>query len=271
MNRNRMNFILRIWSKLKIQKLYFPLFVYDRFMSDRRVEKSKPYWDSLKDKHKGQRGFVIGNGPSLKMDDLERLKDELTIASNKIYLAFDQVSWRPSYFTSCDKILWPKIRNEVGHYFEKIHLAHNINGIPFDVAGKIRSWRVLSGRLENQIPFSSDFSEGAFGGGTVTYENLQLAVHLGLNPIYIIGCDHFYGGESDISGDEVLEIKDQQNHFIKGYRKPGEKVNSANVEKMNRAYQCARDFADQNEIKIYNATRGGFLDSFERADFDSIV
>jgi hypothetical protein len=29
-------------------------------------------------------GFVICNGPSLKMDDLEKLKNEITIASNKI-------------------------------------------------------------------------------------------------------------------------------------------------------------------------------------------
>ena len=44
---------------------------------------NKEYWYKLKDSHKGKRGFVIANGPSLKMDDLDQLTDEITIASNR--------------------------------------------------------------------------------------------------------------------------------------------------------------------------------------------
>ena len=42
---------------------------------------------ALKDCHRGRRAVIVGNGPSLNVADLERLKDEITFASNKIYLA----------------------------------------------------------------------------------------------------------------------------------------------------------------------------------------
>lgn len=35
-------------------------------------------------------------------------------------------------------------------------------------------------------------------------------------------------------------------------------------------YQAARRYAETHGIKIYNATRGGELEVFERVDFDSL-
>jgi hypothetical protein len=43
---------------------------------------------ALKDAHRGERCFLIGNGPSLKQTDLSLLKNEFTIGTNRIYLAF---------------------------------------------------------------------------------------------------------------------------------------------------------------------------------------
>ena len=43
--------------------------------------------------------------------------------------------------------------------------------------------KYFRGLLQNgkYTEFSDNLTKGAFGGGTVTYENLQIAVHLGLN------------------------------------------------------------------------------------------
>ncbi len=38
--------------------------------------------------HSGKRCFIIGNGPSLKSEDLDKLRDEISFASNGIYLIF---------------------------------------------------------------------------------------------------------------------------------------------------------------------------------------
>lgn len=74
-------------------------------------------WDETKDnlllarkirpfhnRHKGQACVVIGNGPSLKAEDLTRLH-ELgipTFACNRIHLIFPQTPWRPTYYFISD-------------------------------------------------------------------------------------------------------------------------------------------------------------------------
>lgn len=106
----------------------------------------------------------------------------------------------------------------------------------------------------------------------MTYINLQLAVHLGANPIYIIGCDHHYSGEDPLPANSEVVVKENQvNHFIKGYREPGEVVYNAPLDDLTQAYVNARAYADQNNIKIVNTTRGGYLEVFERMNFDDVV
>jgi hypothetical protein len=68
---------------------------------------------ALKDRHKGRRGVVCGSGPSLQIEDLVRLKDDITFASNRIFLAFDQTGWRPSYYTMCDAVVARDNREKV--------------------------------------------------------------------------------------------------------------------------------------------------------------
>ncbi len=60
---------------------------------------------SLLDSHRGKRCFVVGNGPSLKIDDLDKLTGEITFASNRIFLAFEETQWRPTYYTMCDAVV----------------------------------------------------------------------------------------------------------------------------------------------------------------------
>ena len=96
---------------------------------------------------------------------------------------------------------------------------------------------------------------GYKGGGTVTYVCLQLAVYMGFTEIYLLGTDCNY------------IIGSSNNHFIKD-----DVVDNKNhgTELMIKAYECARDYANAHNIKIYNATRGGMLEVFERVNFDSL-
>ncbi len=45
---------------------------------------SKRRLAALKDTHKGERCFVVGNGPSLKNTDLSKLKNDFCIGMNRI-------------------------------------------------------------------------------------------------------------------------------------------------------------------------------------------
>lgn len=227
----------------------------------------KLYWAELKDKYKGQRGFVIGNGPSLKISDLDVLQSEVTIASNKIFMAFSQTEWRPDFYTVADPLVWEKIKLEVVKLFPQIHIP---TYLPKLDDNKIKYWKAA--HLTPYTRFSGDLSDKAVSGQTVTFENIQIAVHLGLNPIYIIGCDHNYAGEHEnVKAGIPIKQGDKQTHFIKGYRKTGEIVLPAPIQDMEIAYQYARDYCDKNGVKIYNATRGGRLEIFERASLDDVL
>ena len=240
------------------------------------------YFKSIHNIHKGRRGFVIGNGPSLLLNDLDLLIDEVTIASNKIYLAFDSVKWRPTYYTVADSLLWGKIKNIIPSHFKKVHIPNYLKQrSPCHLGIDCAVWDFIGlagGRLDtsnNQIDFSSDATKGFYGGCTVTFDNLQLAVHLGLNPIYIIGCDHYYKGLAEADGpaeqSTVCDRESISNHFINSYHSIGEKVNMPPIKFINRSYLEARKFSEKHGIKILNATRGGYLDIFERVDFNSIL
>jgi hypothetical protein len=59
----------------------------------------------LKDIHRGKRCFLIGNGPSLKQTDLSLLKNEFTIGTNRIYLAFPELGFSTSYYLSVNDLV----------------------------------------------------------------------------------------------------------------------------------------------------------------------
>jgi len=235
--------------------------------------RNKYYLDRLRGKYSGQRGFVIGNGPSLSISDLDRLQGEISIASNRIYLAFDQTKWRPTFYINISDLQIPKYKTEIEQYFSRVYAPERV--APLLGYWRCRAYRQLkpiSAGPESEVLFSDNLSHGAYGGFTVTFEALQLAVHIGLNPIYLIGCDHKYIGQPKVTApNSVLNATDTNDHFHPNYRRKGETINPAQIDIMTMAYEHARKYAQSNSINIYNATRGGSLETFERVCFDDIV
>tara|TARA_B100000749_G_scaffold280887_1_gene279862 strand:+ start:92703 stop:94478 length:1776 start_codon:yes stop_codon:yes gene_type:complete len=243
----------------------------ENWSNEEGLKFSALYWHALKNSRKGEPGVVVGNGPSLKVEDLHRLQNFVSIASNKIYLAFPKTSWRPTFFSMADYAVMEKMKPELFDYVDIAHAPVSADNIFHSSA--IRFWKDLGpvGETPEKSPtFSSDLEKGAYAGWTITYFNLQLAIHLGLNPIYIIGCDHYYQGESKIEVDKKVKVEGQQNHFIEGYRVEGELVNPAPIDKMTLAYTHAVEYAKQNGIEVYNATRGGHLEVFPRVKFEDV-
>lgn len=249
-----------------IKKIFNKLLCYYRWKKDIN------YWTTLKNKYQGQRGFIIGNGPSLKIGDLTTLhkNNEISIASNKIYLSFNHTPWRPNFFSIADPILWEKIKHAIHKDIPIVHIPTYLNASQCNK--KIKYWYARKNNYTKSLKNISDnIVFGAYGGYTVTYENIQIAIHLGLNPIYLIGCDHFYPGEDNVKADEIIKQSENRSHFISGYRETGEQVHAAPIDKMNNAFLIANLYAKTSGIKIYNATRGGQLDIFERINLDDLL
>ncbi len=225
-------------------------------------------------RHKGERCFVIGNGPSLTPDDLDKLKNEITFATNRIYLMFAKTDWRPSYYAIQDRLALQQchkaIKDEV-----MCPIFYGATSV-FDFDGFSRRddyFYVLDSRANwkhdpcVQVMFSED-PLILHSGGTITYSCLQLAAYMGFKEIYLLGMDHVF--TMLLKKDGALITNDIAEHFTPLYYGGKNPYYSTCIDIVTAAYQAAKEYADKHDIKIYNATRGGKLEVFERVDFDSL-
>lgn len=229
---------------------------------------------SLYNMHLDESCFVIGNGPSLCIEDINKIykSGKVSFASNMIYKCYCQTQWRPDYYFFIDV---DGIRDFFGDNETFKYAAENCKYVFGRTSGDLVKYvdavpnlilfRSILSSSEQQFDFSTDCVKQLYGGYTVTYAILQMAVYMGFKEIYLIGIDHNYSVE--IVDDTVVlneEIRDHSD-LVGGYQS-----RKACSSKATKAYEAAKKYADEHGIKIYNATRGGKLEVFERVDFDSL-
>lgn len=232
-----------------------------------------PALKKFHDMFAGRRCFIVATGPSLRMEDLETLRKhgELCISMNGIYHAFPQVKWRPDFFVMIDLL--------VDSYW---NIIDHMTDVPYKLIGdsKMSAWskkhpdgvyrlHFTGGDFTGaDTNFSDDLVQGAYANGTVTNVCIQLAVYLGCKEIYLLGVD-FYN---------VLPKEGRVSHFTDDYDDEMGRddysecyTDEFSLKLMGEGYRISREYADAHPpLKIYNATRGGYLEVFERVDFDSL-
>ena len=228
-----------------------------------------------KNLHKGERCFIIGNGPSLNKLDLTQLKEEVTFGVNSIFLNYDKMGFNPTYYTVEDY----HVINERADAIKKIkgsikfipQYAYKSFGDREDVIyiNTIPDYR----RYKGYPYFSTDIKRRVWVGGTVSYINLQLAYYMGFEEVYLIGFDHNYiiPSSANISGANIVSTEDDPNHFHPDYFGKGFSWHIPLTERMELCYIKAKYAFEQSNKKIMNATAGGYLEVFPRIDFDSVI
>ncbi|TVY05635.1 6-hydroxymethylpterin diphosphokinase MptE-like protein [Paenibacillus cremeus] len=225
---------------------------------------------ALKNIHLNKRCFIIGNGPSLRAKDLDKLKHEVTFAFNRIYYIFDRTDWRPMYYCSEDDKTIFKSKEEINkievkNKFFPVNIPRDYK-INFDEA---MYYIFKFGDRTVEPEFSENIVKGIYWGNTVAYTAIQLAVYMGIKEIYLLGVDHNFSKMVNDKGEIVID-ETAKDYFIEKYNTDKEDLYIPNIEVSTRAFISAKKYADKNHIKIFNATRGGKLDVFERVEFDKI-
>ena len=111
-------------------------------------------------------------------------------------------------------------------------------------------------------------------GGSVTFTLMELAWMMGFRQMYVIGCDHFYNAFQNLQEGQETLSSDQNtsnDYFIKNYMKPGEIIRVGKLDRLTGGYVIAKDYVDRHGGSIKNATRGGYLEVFERVDLDELL
>lgn len=258
----------------------------------------RPSLKDFKHRHKGQRCFVIGNGPSLNLMDLGRLAGEILFTSNGIYHLFPNISWRPSYYACVDAVV---LRDRAKEITEMRDAHPQIEcffpkSVPdaYARSGHLRVETFLPTQAGTcyfkQTPpqpgtgpaglFPPRPENGLVQPYTVTATLLQLAHLMGCNPIYLIGCDTLYTKQANVeevasqrrAGTRIYESSENNdpNHFTPAYFGTGKRYQDPNVHKMVAHYEAIQQVAESLDLAIFNAGTTSHLQVFPKVDFEQL-
>ena len=245
--------------------------------SSKHFEKTKygKQITALKDSHKGEKCFVLGNGPSLSAKDLDVLneKNVITFATNRIFNVFDTTDWRPTYYVGEDIDVIRNVSNEINsieikHKFIPINLKW-YEDYQIDNADYFYM-TYKKGFMKENFDLSVNAAHEVACRGTVTSTCIQLAIYMGFSEIYLLGVDHSFSKMVDKHGN-LIENDSIKDHFDS--EKRTDVANTAfNIDDATQAFIDVEKLSDKLEtFRVYNATRGGKLEVFERVDFDKLM
>ena len=229
---------------------------------------------AMKGAYAGRRCFLIGNGPSLRAEDLTKLHEhgEVTFAFNRVYNIFDQTPWRPTFYISQDEKMLAGCVDVV----DQLELENKLVPVQLKWYYDIRihdavyfnmNWQQKENPLD--FEFSDEIAKEIFCASTGMYTAAQLAAYMGFSEIDLIGVDHHFRTSVNNKGEIVIDDK-VKDYFTDKYNEDKDKLYIPNTEKSTLTYVAMKRHCDQRGIRVYNATRGGKLEVFPRVEFDSL-
>lgn len=242
--------------------------------------------------HKGQRCFIIGNGPSVREQDLSLLHNEITFTVNQIARnsQFQAINtnyhlWAdPNFFKTeliCDgdyellrimkqlpestECFFPY--DSANEYIEKFELEKYINVNYYSSSEFVNE--------EEEINFM-DFIRGGY---TVVQYAIRLAIYMGFTEIYLLGCEcttilnvinvrtsrytavtHCY----DIDEEEKERAKNM--YFSLPMQAYYESERGLLEE-----YHILREYCRKKDVKLMNCTPGGLLEEIPRISYEAVI
>jgi hypothetical protein len=224
------------------------------------------------------RAFIVGNGPSLTADQLDLIAHEDTFGVNQCDLIYPETTWRPRYWVCTDRDLQMEIHSWAELFFKHRDLGErcyisprhdtrlqSLGMHPDDVR---KQFNVLDLCMEHGVRIGHrEWWPQAwhlpklcvFAGSVLTA--IQLAVTMGYNELYVLGCDADYHA-------------DAANHFTPEYfvfRPYTEEWAAYLGEAQRYAHNLARRECYNRGVFIYNAGRGGKLEAYPRIGLEQTV
>jgi hypothetical protein len=246
---------------------------------------------SLKNKYKGKRCFIIGNGSSVDKLDLTKLKNEYVFSMNSfikhkqleqinpqfhsVIEPFDMMS---TYAKDCEF--------HPNNYYTQIEKAfENLDTILF-FQYDCRNYFENNGMFKNNKIFylksksdsrdfpSSDISKPFSFMANSTYNAICCCAYMGFAELYLIGFDadyilknnrvHFY------DEPDVVRSAGAKPYFLSLPKNESNKALAHHLFTYLEGTERVKKYFEPKGVKIFNAGVGGFLDTFERVDFEKL-
>jgi len=237
--------------------------------------------------HRGERCFILGSGPSIKEQDLEKLNGKIVMTQNHFH-AHEQIrtinpayhvvvpKYQPKEFDD-DWISWltsmdERLSGETILFFGK-NTKYLVDRLAIFEGRAFYVNTGYSASVAGKAPV--DITRCLMGVPTVLTQCLAIAVYMGFKEIVLLGFDL----------DQVCRAADRANVRFYGLSPITSNKAEIDVEKSSGASggdwvqqwmiwkQCnlLKDAAERKNIRIINATRGGLLNMFERMPYEDLL
>ncbi|MBT4922854.1 MAG: DUF115 domain-containing protein [Rickettsiales bacterium] len=219
---------------------------------------------SYKNLHKGKKVIIIGNGPSVRLEDLEQFKDYVTFSCNRFHLCYKDTGFRPTYTVCID----PNMIRDFGHDIAKncendLFISSSNITKNHDNAKYIYRHRTLP------FVFSEDVAEYVSNGSSVVCVAMQIACYMGAKEIYLYGVDHSFEYSKGAALWDSKSVRGDNNHFIDNYRS-NKKWRAPQTEEIEDSYQMCKAWLKEHDISIFNISRKTKLDIFPKLNIEKI-
>lgn len=218
----------------------------------------------LRNSHQGERCVIVGNGPSLKNTDLQKLHDVFSIGMNRFYMAFKDLGFTTSILLTVNSLVIEQCADDLRNL-----------PIPTFVSWRGRRYIHPASNLHYLYTsyikprFNPDATNRLWEGATVTFVAMQLAYFMGFKQVILIGVDHNFT-TTGAPNQTVVSTGDDPNHFHPGYFGKGFRWQLPDLETSEIAYRMAKEAYKKDGREILDATVGGKLTVFPKVNFETI-
>jgi hypothetical protein len=248
------------------------------------------------------RAWIIGNGPSLRAEDLEALHDrgEFCIGMNRIQLIYEKTNWRPSVYCLADTRKNVSWRQDVLFHVEQGYPCHVknliLNALTPHFDGGLGAWidqpwavnvvpliECMHNYIDHRPPTKWHYPHPCCFQGSMS-TSIQIAAFLGFKNIILLGVDHSWKLREQVGDPDPNHYDPRYDgglehgvlngiHIVNGL--PFAAMNPFTIEKMVAeaiyAYRLAAREASALGISIVNASRTSDLHTFPKASFEEFL
>jgi hypothetical protein len=287
--------IMGFYNSFKMR--YLTTKVNKNLKKDKNLQEELQKNSEFKNLHKGQRCFIVGNGPSLKDEDLSTLKEEVVFTVNKIANLPQFNEMKTNYHFWADPAFFalsPDNEEDlelVKTFFAIRTEANNpICFLPSFAGDFIKNFNVkekLNIRIYSaQLPFLDgenqeiDFTKPTFGYQNVVQFAIAMAIYMGFSEIYLLGCDST-GLISTIQAylnEEVSEfaynVSENEKKFLKKMaenREHGIESDFLGWARILHLYGELYRYCSNRNVKLVNCSSKTIVDSIPRESLTDVL
>lgn len=236
----------------------------------------------LHNRHVRERCFILATGPSIKQQKLKLLQGESCIAVSNFFLHPDYALIKPRYYCIAPYHLpiteesWSAWMKELDQgtgdstFFFALRDQARVEGAG-DFVNRPPHYLLFGASPKTIVHTGIDLTRPILLPNTVTIMALQIAIYMGFQQIYLLGCDHnqiigLNKRQHFFSEEEALRVSRRRAEWDERH------IESFCQEYIDQwqDYKLMRRLADKNAIQIVNATPNSLLDLFPRVDYESL-